>query len=955
MKRVACIAAFLMFFNLFAGFASEPPTEPILRIETAMHTAVIGSIAIDSSERYLITGSHDKTIKVWDLQSARLLKTLRPPIGSGDEGKIYAAAISPDGRHVAAGGQTAYKWDNSVSIYIFDLATGTLIKRLSNLPNLIEKLAYSTDGRYLAAGLGSNKGIRVYSTDTYSLIKEDADYGDSVNGLAFSKDGRLATICDDGYLRLYNSNFKLIKKAKAPGGEMPYTINFSPDGSKIAVGYHDTPSVDILSADSLSKLYSSDTSDCAPEDHFSNVAFSSDGSYLYAAGGAQKLINGEWKLIIRRWDKSGKGSFLDIPVPNFTILDIIALKNGGVAFGSADPSFGIVDAAGRLALYTDNAIADLRGQWDAFQLSYDGSAVRFGYRLLGEMPAVFDAETREFVNEASIRLLKPIIEAAGLTITDRYDYTPKLNGKPIKLDKYERSISLAIAPDSKRFLLGTQWFLRLFDTTGTEIWNMPAPGVAWAVNISGNGKVAVAGFGDGTIRWYRIEDGKELLAFFPHKDQKRWVLWTPTGYYDASPGGEDLIGWHLNNGKDREADFFPASRFRDRFYRPDVIAKLFSTYDEDRALALANEESGKKRMEVNLKNLLPPVVNILSPTEGSAIAKHEITVVYSLKNPSNEPITGLQVLVDGRPVTQTRGLEIRPKDNETREMTISVPERDFELSLIAENKYGASVPSTVRLIWKGTPQIDAYVIRPKLYILAVGVSNYDNKDYRLQFASKDAKDFAAVMSQQKGKLYEEVVVNLLADENATKDNILDGLDWLQRQTTSKDVAMVFIAGHGTNDPAGLYYFLPVNADVEKLKRTAVPYSDIKNTVASLAGKVVMFVDTCHSGNAYGGKRAITDITGVINELSSAENGVIVFASSTGKQYSLEDPQWGNGAFTKALLEGLEGGADFLGKGKITINMLDAFIAEKVKELTNGKQTPVTVKPQTVPDFPIAVK
>jgi uncharacterized caspase-like protein len=168
-------------------------------------------------------------------------------------------------------------------------------------------------------------------------------------------------------------------------------------------------------------------------------------------------------------------------------------------------------------------------------------------------------------------------------------------------------------------------------------------------------------------------------------------------------------------------------------------------------------------------------------------------------------------------------------------------------------------------------------------------------------------------------------------------------------------AKTLYPGHGINDTAGLYYFMPVNADVEKLKRTAVPYSDIKNTVASLAGKVVMFVDTCHSGNAFGGKRAITDITGVINELSSAENGVIVFASSTGKQYSLEDPQWGNGAFTKALLEGLEGGADFLGKGKITVNMLDAFIAEKVKELTNGKQTPVTVKPQTVPDFPIAVK
>ncbi|MEN2994245.1 MAG: hypothetical protein ABDH19_02715, partial [Thermodesulfovibrio sp.] len=68
-----------------------------------------------------------------------------------------------------------------------------------------------------------------------------------------------------------------------------------------------------------------------------------------------------------------------------------------------------------------------------------------------------------------------------------------------------------------------------------------------------------------------------------------------------------------------------------------------------------------------------------------------------------------------------------------------------------------------------------------------------------------------------------------------------------------------------------------------------------------------------------------------------------------------DPQWGNGAFTKAVVEGIGGRADLLGKGKITVNMLDAYIAERVKELTKGKQTPVTTKPQTVPDFPVAVR
>jgi uncharacterized caspase-like protein len=204
-------------------------------------------------------------------------------------------------------------------------------------------------------------------------------------------------------------------------------------------------------------------------------------------------------------------------------------------------------------------------------------------------------------------------------------------------------------------------------------------------------------------------------------------------------------------------------------------------------------------------------------------------------------------------------------------------------------------------------------------------------------------------------LYREVVEKVLTDEQATKDDILDGLDWIQKQTTSKDVAMVFLAGHGVNDSNGIYYYLPVNADIEKLKRSAVPFSDIKNTIASLAGKTLFFIDTCHSGNIMGSRRGISDLTGVINELTSAENGAVVFASSTGNQYSLEDPSWGNGAFTKALVEGFGGKADYTGKGKISINMLDLYLSERVKDLTKGKQTPTTTKPQTVPDFPIAVR
>ncbi|HPX56593.1 MAG TPA: hypothetical protein PK425_08655 [Syntrophales bacterium] len=81
----------------------------------------------------------------------------------------------------------------------------------------------------------------------------------------------------------------------------------------------------------------------------------------------------------------------------------------------------------------------------------------------------------------------------------------------------------------------------------------------------------------------------------------------------------------------------------------------------------------------------------------------------------------------------------------------------------------------------------------------------------------------------------------------------------------------------------------------------------------------------------------------------------MFASSTGRQYSVEDTIWGNGAFTKALVEGVSGKGDHHGRGRITINMLDLYLSERVKELTGGKQTPTTRKPQSIPDFPVAMK
>ena len=89
-------------------------------------------------------------------------------------------------------------------------------------------------------------------------------------------------------------------------------------------------------------------------------------------------------------------------------------------------------------------------------------------------------------------------------------------------------------------------------------------------------------------------------------------------------------------------------------------------------------------------------------------------------------------------------------------------------------------------------------------------------------------------------MYESVDVKLLTDRRATAENIRDGLSWLQTETKNRDIAMLYIAGHGINDNIGDFFFMPVNADINRINATCVHYMDIKRTTMAVAGKLIVF-------------------------------------------------------------------------------------------------------------------
>ncbi|MEN8220353.1 MAG: WD40 repeat domain-containing protein [Pseudomonadota bacterium] len=554
--------------------------EPILRLETGMHMAVIRQISVDAAERFLLTTSDDETLRLWNLHTGDLLKTYRVPIGAGDKGKLYSGAISPDGEWVTGAGWTKASTD-SHNIYIFNRASGELVKRLSGLEDIIFHLCVSKDGQKLGASLGAGQGVRVWDTQTWQLIFSDTDYADSSLWCDFDPQNRLVTTSYDGYLRLYSSN-GLVAKSKVPGGQQPFAAVFSPAGDKIAVGFFDSTNVNVLDGQKLAFLYAPDTTGIDnAKFNLSRVAWSQDGNSLYAGG---MYWDGS-SVPVLRWSQ---GNYTKWQGSKNTITDIRSLKNGSIVYGAADPAFAVLDNAGNKIVERETSIADYRNNREGFLISHDGDMVQFAFEQSGKRPARFSLTEQSLILNPSANLAKP--DTTGLNVTGWINsYHPKLNGNALPLEQYERSRSLAIAPDKSKFLLGADWHLYLFDTQAQQIWKVDAPSVTWAVNISGDGKKAVAAFADGTIRWYNLTNGEELLAFFPHKDG--WVAWTKSGYYISSGGEADnIIGWHINNGKDKQASFYPAGALHNYYKRPEVVKKILETLDEDEALSLANIE-----------------------------------------------------------------------------------------------------------------------------------------------------------------------------------------------------------------------------------------------------------------------------------------------------------------------------------------------------------------------------
>ena len=973
------LAALLCGFKGYV-YSAEPSSEPLLRIETSGHIANISSAATSKDGRIVATSSADKTLKIWESGPGRLLNTMRVPIGDDREGTLTCVAMSPDGKFVATGGITGKTWDDSFSVYIFDVLTSKMVRRVSGVGQVVRSVKFSDDGKLLAIASGSDAGeLLVVKADTGAAVARHR-FAMSVESADFSSQGMLAVVTKDSYLNLFKSPTDSEPvKLRLSADSAPQSCIFNPQGTQIAVGYVALLAVSLVKIDGLdSKIIL--PSYKGPQFSVATIAWSRDGKHLYASG---QPNSGKNKIIFT-WSNGGHGAESRLLVP----LEVVTRTNGLVVTARGDLFFAIgltgvgeISADGKIRYFKAVERASFQKNHDYFAVSSDGATIRFSYTPYNQDRAAFNINTRTFIKPENIEnqvfLPTRTTEFIDLQHWDSWGIQskviPRLNRRPLRdlINTREQPFSFGIAPDHQSFFVGTTGTLRKYTRFGKPIWRQQVPSAPYSLAVSSDGRYLVAGLGDGTIRWYSQLDGEEQIAFFPHPDKKRWVVWTPEGYFDASSGGSELVGYHINQGKDREAKFIPMSYLYDVFYRPDIIQARLKGDDIKVLITLTAEEA--------LKSPPPEIRFTKIPAATSAIITR---LCYEVKN-AGGGIGELRLFQNGKLIrsdgyyresakrekpdkvqlaslnsralyTDLRSLAIRDKwpggaaitknkgDLVDECVDIETISGDNEISLAAFNG-----PNTVQSFLRTAHFVSTRATEePHLYILSVGIDRYRDTSINLKYAAKDAKDFIAQLPEKAGTIYKLGNIHLisLVNEQAGKHNILETIKELTAKVKHGDGFVFFNASHGVL-LQNQYYIVTAdyNGDLGNID-SLISSNEIVEISKQIKSLSQLFIfDTCHAG---GVDNIVSGLYDARMSVLAKKMGLHIYASAGSVQTAM-DGYKGNGLYTHTLLQGIANGrdVDISKSGKVTVINLGQYSKDKTTELSTKlghPQTPLII-------------
>jgi len=951
----------VFIFCLLIHYIVIAQNNAILQLDTGGHKARIWDILVTSDKRFLVSASDDKTIRVWDVDLKKEVRKIIGQIGSGNRGMISAIALSSDDKYLAVGG---YFGNNEIRIYNF--FTGELLQTLEGHKNLVLDLDFNKEGNLLVSA-AMDRQVIVWNNEngSFGLYKKFLHHSDDIYGVKIfqhNSEYRIVSIGYDQRLNLYSLNPGLIK-----------TVDHSFNLSYVAVSQNYIAVCGKANKISLFDRNLNPVKNIYTKTQPIGLAFSEDGRYLLSGHVGFPPNNNIYDL---------RKGFKQITTFNkqHALTQAVAFLDENTAVTGGGENYeiyfwnintarveGVMEGKGRKVWSVGIADNDIGFGYEPMTYTNEKTNLDKCFNL--DEFVLKDIQKHEKFRKIPIiykgfNHIYTLQHAKG----GKYGFSDAVLEIRKDGELYKRIVRDATNGYQHRtygftdngliISGGNDGCLNIYNLEGKIIGEcIGHTGTIWSIAV--DDKVLVSGSSDQTIKLWDLEslsnqsDIKKifpLINIFISKDDE-WVVWSGKGYYASSIGGDQFVGYHINRGFDNAADYFRSDRFFKTYYQPDLMKNIIRLKNEEKALAFTKQ---KMRLnEVTIEDILPPKIKLNTPEE-MVTYNDEVAIDFNVTAQSDFNITDIKIFLNGREI-KDRGMKIFVEDNSNFEhirKNIKVPNGSSVLKIVAGNRFAASNPVFIHVKRKGVEN----VYKPNLYVLSIGVSEYENIRYKLDFAAADAHSIIDIFKNQTA-LYQDISYKLKTNIEAKRADILNSIDWLINEATQKDVVIMFIAGHGINDGLNNYYFLSYDSDIEALRSSAVKWTEFKDVITNLPSKVILFVDACHSGNILGSKkRGDADITTAIKDLIAAGTGQVIMTATTDNSAAYEDPSWEHGAFTKALMDGLKYmQADFDKNDIVTIKELDFYITKRVKELTEGHQKPTTIVPKSIPDFPIVAK